>query len=83
MQTEFDIPLRTIWKGSRDSMTNFEVTIRTKQDGNRWTMFWGCNNFREAESLTIGVLEKNDGSKWPERYEIIRIDKEYEVDTLR
>lgn len=62
-------------------MHNFEVTIRTKEDGNRWTMFWSCTNFREAESLTIDVLAKNNAENWPNFFEIIRIDKDYETDT--
>jgi len=59
-------------------MPKYEVTIRTKQDDNRWTMTWPADSFGDAEFKTIDQLVVNDLS-WHKHYEIIRIEKDYDA----
>jgi hypothetical protein len=52
-----------------------EVTLRSKQDGNLWTMMWTVNSFALAEQMTLDLMKEQDMDK---HNEIIKITKDYE-----
>lgn len=56
-------------------LEKYEVTLRSKRLGNTWSMFWDTENFRDAEQLTLSLLQKQN---MLDSDEIICIEKDYQ-----
>ena len=60
-------------------MDKYEVIIRDKQTGNRWSMIFDADDFGHAEDQACDISADGQVSYLAEDDEIIRTDKEYEV----
>lgn len=60
-------------------MDKYEVVIRDRRHGNKWSMYFSADDFGHAEEQAIDTLESGNTNlkEWYEFDEIIRIDKEY------
>lgn len=62
-------------------MSRYEVCLRAKADGGRWSMMFDADDFAHAEDQCVDYLRSNTEQdytdKWTEHWEIIRIEKDY------
>lgn len=58
-------------------MFRFEVMLRYKGKGDRWSLMFSADDFGHAEEQAVNYLDGVEGKGWGKYWEIVRIEKDY------